>query len=479
MGLLEGESFGECLDRFYDGGGRLSLLSDELNFVVTADKRADEYEGVQDELLRGVDRDGVLFFPFSGPPIDALIKCKNSGWGGPLITSDACGQHALTERALALRNEFLVGDKPYSTEELRQRIVALSGGVGGAYPVEDEVWENHIEARLPDSDAYATVSSLGEVTAIFNQRGASLYLGNGEQLQQIYNDLNLLSKKPGSVYVYTRGVIDKLIVDLGFIRAEGGRLKVCFTDRTDTHYPYNSILESYFNGVFGEGHMATTSDGEAAISRPDRRDSPDYILSELRKNTNWNEMCNLITCELVGKYPLDQGLVRTRWWHYKKVFRRHGVDESVNLNVGEQELLLGAVLCQNGISVGDMSILAVLESPSNITALKEAGMWEEYLGRLHSHPALTYDIEGKRFSYFRPDKDGSDSPDFLAWALYNQPEIVPEMIEFLKEKLPETLSNVRSLQTLRRYNRHFGQEHGPMFREYLLSRGRSVAAPIK
>jgi len=279
-------------------------------------------------------------------------------------------------------------------------------------------------------------------------------LTGGEQLEQLYHELSLLSPKPGSVFIYTRGVVDRLIVDLGFRRkSDDGSLALGFVDRTDCYYPFNTVLEYFLQGFFAEGKIRENGEG-TALFRQDRRreESPATMIESIYEQIDLN-LLSIKLAELLADRINPRLILSPRF------------DEppcgKAYLQAAEVDLLLGALLANHGLE-NNLAMLALIQNENSIRALRSTGLWSIFIQKIKDHVTD---------SFFRPN-GGFLRPTFLAWILENKPELIPEIILWLEDNLSQFLINNRSLQTLERLYKKFSREFNLPIAQYINSKER-------
>ncbi|OGK22434.1 hypothetical protein A3C98_05035 [Candidatus Roizmanbacteria bacterium RIFCSPHIGHO2_02_FULL_37_15] len=441
----------QMLNNLYESGHNLLEFAEELNFIVTGDNRSEEYASFETGLLEGTDKEDIFFAPFSGPPVDILLKYLRWGWRGPLITVDKVNQEGLLERALALSNEFSADAVPYSPEELQLRIAGLVQDAKDGYPIDDNIWQNHLQSELPDEGLNNAIKNKGEVTLVLDQRGAILYLSRGRQLKQIYNNLSLLSKKPDSLIIFTKGVVDGLLVDLGLKRDESGKLRVKMIDRTDCYYPFNTVVGLFLAGAFTEGKV-----------RADANDSKIYAFDKRRVGTGVSLVNQLIN--LIGDIKLTVGAPMYKRFEEEladlaeDIHRRHKWFKTINLQPIEMAILLQEILTMHGWFREERSLIALIKNIGGSS-------------RLPDLKKLIKDEIEKRIAVYSANYKQPDFTElsFLAWAIDNKPEILIEVVKWLEKKLPSMLPNPRVLQTLRHTYQRFFEKYEFDYYDYILS----------
>ncbi|KKS97511.1 MAG: hypothetical protein UV73_C0008G0031 [Candidatus Gottesmanbacteria bacterium GW2011_GWA2_43_14] len=436
--LKDGVSLTEILDNLYENGRNLLDYVNELNFIVTSDKRSDEYKRHQKELLEGVNLQGTMLSVFSGPPVDALLKHMKFRFLGPLYTVDAAGETELFERAMAIPNEFRQDENPYTEKKLRKRtgrlIEKVNTRVAGAYPVEGGTWNHHLTTPLPDLAKVRQFLGDQKVTLLLNQRGGALYLTPSDELREIFDNISVLSAEEGSLYILTRGLPDRLVVDIGFQRNDEGRLGLKFMERTDCYYPSNSVLEFYMKGAFTEGRIKTGGREKIQLYDSERLNwEKQYRL--LQKALLRNEVS--FTIDMIGllknQYQLDLPETYFRQRKFNKI-----------LNPFDTAYLLNAVLDYKGLMPknGDFQTGLIKKARSFIAyhIRKEIEKW--------------------------PKEEDLEEKSVVLWLAQKHPDILFQLVENLSKNLYRYLNNVRSFQTLRRDYGLFYQEFSVALAKY-------------
>lgn len=448
-GIKSDDNLRQMLDEFYGHGHSLLEFGDKLNFIVTGENRGVEFASKEKKLFAETDRTGICFFPFSGPPIDSLIKAVRMTWQGPLVTADIANQEKLLNRALALPDEFDQSSQPYTVESLRERILELSGQLGDSYPLDDENWVHHSTVRLPDEQLYQKMKNAGEVTAILNQRGVMLYLNKGEQLRQIFNDFKLLSNKPYSVVIFTRGVVDRLMVDIGFKRDEQGKLRLIFADRTDCYWPFNTVFELYLNGTFAEGKLREM-EFEAFPHDIRRAGSPEYFVDQIMAYLNKNNFEQFVTSRTQNRISRD-------------VIRKVG--RTIMIDSQEIRILIREALKEHGFFQDEEMIVTLISEFRNGRNYQK----EEKRKRLRAliKNQLEFPASYQPTSSIKNYEFSGDAT-LLAWLVDNDPLLLAEIIRLVNENLPKFLNNPRGLQTLRYAYQQFFNQYDIDYHNFLL-----------
>lgn len=193
---------------FYDNGRRLKNL-EPPNILISGMNRAWEYtyEEMEEFIPPSLRQSSILALG-SCIGLNEIQRAKMLGLSGRIIGVDREPRITAIRKSLVLKNELTYDNFP----EVPPAQI---------YQIQKESNYIHLCAELPltleklqELARSNGAGDLSDVRIISDQRASALYLSGDSFLESIRTSLLLLHQNRGGVYFLTRGLTDRLVVDL-------------------------------------------------------------------------------------------------------------------------------------------------------------------------------------------------------------------------------------------------------------------------